>query len=82
MIFSRFSLLGLAVILASSCATLERLVPNEQAEVENQAQEQALPDAVTPISENELKERELNHQAKKNSTSKRKILNSRRKFRV
>ena len=70
MIFPRFSLLGLAVILASSCATLERLVPNEQAEVENQAQEQALPDSVTPISENELKERELNLQAKKNLTSK------------
>ena len=54
MIFHRFSLLGLAVILASSCATLERLVPNEQAEVENQAQEQALPDSVTLINENEL----------------------------
>ena len=38
MIFSRSSLLGLAVILASSCATLERLVPNEQADVENQTQ--------------------------------------------
>ena len=71
MIFPRFSLLGLAVILASSCATLQRLVPNEQAEVENQAQEQALPDSVTPISKNELKERELNLQAKKNSTSKK-----------
>ena len=70
MIFSRSSLLGLAVILASSCATLERLVPNEQADVENQTQEQALPDSVTPISKNELKERELNLQAKKNSTSK------------
>ena len=70
MIFPRFSLLGLAVILASGCATLQRLVPNEQAEVENQAQEQALPDSVTPISKNELKERELNLQAKKNSTSK------------
>jgi tol-pal system protein YbgF len=70
MIFPRFSLLGLAVILASSCATLERLVPNEQAEVENQAQEQALPDSVTPISKNELKERELNLQAKQNSASK------------
>ena len=70
MIFPRFSLLGLTVILASSCATLERLVPNEQAEVENQAQEQALPDSVTPISENELKEREKNLQVKKNSTSK------------
>ena len=70
MIFSRFSLLGLAVILASSCATLERLVPNEQADVENQTQEQALPDSATPISKNELKERELNLQAKKNSTSK------------
>ena len=70
MIFPRFSLLGLAVILSTSCATLERLVPNEQAEVENQAQEQALPDSVTPISENELKERELNLQARKNSTSK------------
>ena len=70
MIFPRFSLLGLAVILASSCATLERLVPNEQAEVENQAQEQTLPDSVTPISENELKKRELNLQAKKNSTPK------------
>ena len=34
MIFLRFSLLGLAVIRASSCATLQRLVPNEQAEVE------------------------------------------------
>ena len=71
MIFLRFSLLGLAVILASSCATLQRLVPNEQAEVENQAQEQTLPDSVTPISKNELKERELNLHAKKNSTSKR-----------
>ena len=71
MIFSRSSLLGLAVVLASSCATLERLVPNEQADVENQTQEQALPDSVTPISKNELKERELNLQAKKNSTSKR-----------
>ena len=70
MIFHRFSLLGLAVILASSCATLERLVPNEQADVENQTQEQALPDSVTPISKNELKERELNLQAKKNLTSK------------
>ena len=70
MIFPRFSLLGLAVILASSCATLERLVPNEQAEVENQAQERALPDSVTLINENELKERELNLLAKKNSTSK------------
>ncbi len=70
MIFSRSSLLGLAVILASSCATLERLVPNEQADVENQTQERALPDSVTPISKNELKERELNLQAKKNSTSK------------
>ena len=70
MIFHRFSLLGLAVILASSCATLERLVPNEQAKAENQAQEQALPDSVTPISKNELKDRELYLQAKKNSTSK------------
>ena len=70
MIFHRFSLLGLAVILASSCATLERLVPNEQADVKNQTQEQALPDSATPISKNELKERELNLQAKKNSTSK------------
>ena len=70
MIFPRFSLLGLTVILAAGCATLEKLVPNEQAEVENQAQEQALPDSVTPISENELKERELNLQARKNSTSK------------
>ena len=42
----RLSLLGLTVILSSSCATLERLVPNEQAEVENQAQEQ-FPDSVT-----------------------------------
>ena len=71
MIFSpRLSLLGLTIVLASSCATLERLVPNEQAEVENQAQEQALPDSVTLINENELKERELNLLAKKNSTSK------------
>ena len=68
--FPRLSLLGLTVILASSCATLERLVPNEQAEVENQAQERALPDSVTLINENELKERELNLLAKKNSTSK------------
>ena len=60
----------MTVILASSCATLERLVPNEQAEVENQAQERALPDSVTLINENELKERELNLLAKKNSTSK------------
>ena len=70
MIFSRFSLLSLAVILVSSCTTLERLVPNEQAEVENQAQEQALPDSVTPISENELKKRESTLQAKQNSASK------------
>ena len=67
----RLSLLGLTVILASSCATLERLVPNEQAEVENQAQERALPDSVTLINENELKERELNLLAKKNSISKK-----------
>ena len=68
--FPRLSLLGLTVILASSCVTLERLVPNEQAEVENQAQERALPDSVTLINESELKERELNLLAKKNSTSK------------
>ena len=52
MIFSRFSLLGLAVILASSCATLERLVPNEQAKVENQTQDQAIHDSDTPIIKN------------------------------
>ena len=66
--FSRYS--------GSSC-TLERLVPNEQADVENQTQEQALPDSVTPIGKNELKEHGLDLQPK-NSTSKGKILNSRK----
>ena len=70
MIFSRLGLLGLTVILASSCATLERLVPNESAEDKNQAQDLELPASVKPISENELKKRESNLQAKQNSTSK------------
>ena len=70
MIFFRLGLLSLTLILASSCATLERLVPNESAEVENQAQEQELPASVKPISENELKKRESNLQTKHNSASK------------
>ena len=70
MIFFRLGLLGLTLILASSCATLERLVPNESAEVENQALEQELPASVKPISENELKKRESTLQAKQNSASK------------
>ncbi|MDG2198232.1 MAG: tetratricopeptide repeat protein [SAR324 cluster bacterium] len=70
MIFSRLGLLGLTVILASSCATLERLVPNESAEDKNQAQELELPASVKLISENELKKRESNLQAKQNATSK------------
>ncbi|HBM52753.1 MAG TPA: hypothetical protein DDZ97_06635, partial [Deltaproteobacteria bacterium] len=73
MIFFRLGLLSLTLILASSCATLERLVPNESAEVENQAQEQELPASVKPISENELKKRESNLQTKHNSASKEEI---------
>ena len=79
MIFSRLGLLGLTVILASSCATLERLVPNESAEDKNQAQDLELPASVKPISENELKKRESNLQAKQNSTSKEEDT-ERRKF--
>ena len=70
MILSRLGKLLLTVILASSCATLERLVPNEPTEVENKAHDQKLPTSVKPADKNELRERELNLQAMQGSTSK------------
>ena len=70
MILSRLGQLLLTVILASSCATLERLVPNESTEVENKAQDQKLPNSVKRADKNELRERELNLQAMQGSTSK------------
>ena len=70
MILSRLGQLLLTVILASSCATLERLVPNESTEVENKVQDQKLPNSVKPADKNELRERELNLQAMRGSISK------------
>ena len=68
--FFRLGLIVLTIILASSCATLERLVPNESVEVENQVQDQKLPASVKPVDKNELKERELNIEAKEDALSK------------
>ena len=70
MILSRLGQLLLTVILASSCATLERLVPNESTEIEIKAHDQKLPTSVKPADKNELRERELNLQAMQGSTSK------------
>ena len=70
MILSRLGQFLLTVILASSCATLERLVPNESTEVENKVQDQKLPNSVKPADKNELRERELNLQAMRGSISK------------